>query len=214
MARSARPAPYPTARTCIAGSAPNSAASAVTRAAPVGVTSSPSTSAPVTGTPASSATVAGAGSGIRPWAASTKPRASGSGEHTTRSTPSSSKPVSTPTTSTMVSMPPNSCRWTRSGAVPWDRGLNLAQAAEDGRGAALDGGRDAARLHQGDDLRHVPLGGVIGHPHVDLERADTGPSAPAPPPARSRAGAARPDGCATPPRGRRRRAARRAACRR
>ena len=55
-----------------------------------------------------------------------------------------------------------------------DRGLHLAQAPEDGRGATLDGGRDAARLHQGDDLRHVPLGGVIGHPHLDLERADTG----------------------------------------
>ena len=102
----------------MAGSGPNSAASAVTSAAPVGVTSSPLTSAPVTGTPSKSATVAGAGSGRRPCAASTNPRASGSGEHTTRSTPNNSNPISTPTTSTMVSMPPNSCRCTRSGVVP------------------------------------------------------------------------------------------------
>ena len=66
MARCARPAPYPAARTVMAGSAPKRAASSVTSAAPVGVTNSPSTSAPVTGTPCRSATVAGAGNGSRP----------------------------------------------------------------------------------------------------------------------------------------------------
>ena len=67
-------------RASCAGAGRSASASAATSAAPVGVTSSSSISTPCTGAPRSSSSVAGAGSGRRPCAASTKPRPIGSGE--------------------------------------------------------------------------------------------------------------------------------------
>ena len=101
------------------GSGPKPSASAATSAAPVGVTSSSSISTPWIGAPRSSSSVAGAGSGSVPWAASTKPRPIGSGEHSTCSTFSDSSASATPTTSPIASIAPTSWKCTRSGSMPW-----------------------------------------------------------------------------------------------
>ena len=55
-----------------------------------------------------------------------------------------------------------------------DGGLHFPEAPEDGAGAALDGGRDRARLQQGGNFRQMPFGGVVGDPDLDLQRADAG----------------------------------------
>ena len=93
-------------------------ASAATIAAPVGVVSSPSTSSAASGTPRSSSPVAGAGIEQRPWAISTKPWPVGTGEQTTRSTPSKSKPIAEPTMSAIESTAPTSWKWTFSIVLP------------------------------------------------------------------------------------------------
>ena len=103
----------------MAGMGPKDSAREVSSAAPVGVTSSTSSSLPTTGTPSSRARVAGAGSGMRPWAPRTNPRPSGRGDAYTRSIPNSANPARVPMTSTIVSAPPSSCRWTSSSVVPW-----------------------------------------------------------------------------------------------
>ena len=106
-------------RASCAAAGRTSPASAATSAAPVGVTSSLSISTPCSGAPRSSSSVAGAGSGSRPCAASTKPRPTGSGEHTTRSMPSDSSASATPSTSPTASTAPTSWKCTRSGSTPW-----------------------------------------------------------------------------------------------
>ncbi len=62
-------------------------------AAPVGVTVSQATCAGTVGMPASSSSVAGAGSGRRPWADSTVPWPSATGEQVTRSIASRSRAI-------------------------------------------------------------------------------------------------------------------------
>ncbi len=96
----------------------------------MGVTSSSSESTPYSGAPSSSFSVAGAGSGSRPWSARTKPRPTGSGEQTTRSMPRLSSASATPHTSPSASTAPTSWKCTRSGVVPWMRASACARRSK------------------------------------------------------------------------------------
>src|SRR5260221_62107 len=91
-----------------------------TSAAPVGVTSSPDPSGPgLVLSPSSSFSVAGAGTGSAPCAASTVPSPVRSTPQRTSSTPSSDSPQMAPTTSRMASTAPTSLRWIFSIGTPW-----------------------------------------------------------------------------------------------
>ena len=108
------PIPYPIDRRDIAGR--SNLAPAARMAAPVGVTSSHSSSvaskiAPV---PSSTRTLAGAGSGIAPM----RPRGTGKADEKTWSTSRLRSSQKVPIRSTRVSAPPSSCRWTWSSGKP------------------------------------------------------------------------------------------------
>ena len=191
------------------------ATSAATSAAPVGVTSSTSSSTPTSGAPRSSSSVAGAGSGRRPWAASTKPRADGQrrAHHAARRR-SSSSASATPQTSPIASTAPDlvevdalrvdavhrpSATASRRKAS-WAREPRRAPAARRRRSArGWRPSRGAAGPRRRRTLTRVPAMPV---PHRPLRRRAPGPRR------RARRARARP-----PPRRRRRPAARPAACR-
>ena len=88
-------------------------------AAPVGVVSSPVMGPVVMGFPASSRAVAGAGTGISPWAQRTVPLPTATGDASTRVMPRRSTPHMAPTMSTMASSAPTSWKWMRSTVVSW-----------------------------------------------------------------------------------------------
>ena len=114
----------------MAGIGPHPVARAASRAAPVGVVSSNGSSVPWAGAPASSAAVAGAGTGMVPWAESTVPLPRATDDERTSSTPSTSRAAQVPITSTMLSMAPTSWKWTSAGATPWRRPSTSASASK------------------------------------------------------------------------------------
>ena len=71
------------------------------------------------GMPRSSSAVAGAGTLHSPWAMRIRPEPVGTGEATSRSTPSRSQPTAVPTMSAIESAAPTSWKWTFSIVVPW-----------------------------------------------------------------------------------------------
>src|SRR5438309_1817408 len=83
-----RLAPQPIRSTVIAGWSTHSLTTVVRMAAPVGVVSSERTDDGASGTPRSNSAVAGAGTGIRPWAHCTMPEPVGTARLVKRSTPS------------------------------------------------------------------------------------------------------------------------------
>src|SRR5205085_973279 len=133
------------------------------------------------GSPTSSATVAGAGSGMRPCAPRTVPPAGqGSAEARTSSTPSRARPTHVPTTSTMASSAPTSWKRTSSAGMPWTRpsasarGVNVRVAVvafvgvrrsqRRGGGAPLSAG--------GAHFAAEPLRDVAGQDDVHLRRGE------------------------------------------
>ena len=106
--------------------------------------------------------VAGAGTGIQPWAAWTQPLPSGSGEAKTRSTPSSARPATTPTTSTIASSAPTSWKWTWSAGMPWTAALGLGQQREDAHAALLHWRGERAALDDRAHVREVAVGLLLG----------------------------------------------------
>src|SRR6185295_14019227 len=112
------PAPYPTPSGRRVGSGPYPVACAVTRRAPVGVSSSPRP-LPYTGTPDTSCKVAGGGTGYTPCAIFTVPEPTLRGEARKRSTSSQPRPITEPTTSTIESTAPTSWKVTSSTSMPW-----------------------------------------------------------------------------------------------
>src|SRR5215204_2191116 len=86
-------------------------------AAPVGVVISIGSSVQRTGEPSRISSVAGPGTGRRPWAASTTPVPMGRGPQLTEAASSSSSATQLPTTSTIESTAPTSWKVTSSGAL-------------------------------------------------------------------------------------------------
>lgn len=115
------PKPHPTPSETICGMPPNDSAKWRTMATPVGVAISPSWSPENAGTPSSRMAVAGAGTGIVPWAHSTVPNPVQIGDATMRSGASLSMSMQVPTTSAMASSIPTSWKWTSPTGLPWTR---------------------------------------------------------------------------------------------
>lgn len=90
-----------------------------TTAAPVGVVYSPSRSPEYAGIPSRMREVAGAGTGMTPWAQVTWPNPVLSGEATTLSGDRRSISMQTPTTSATASSAPTSWKWTMFTGSPW-----------------------------------------------------------------------------------------------
>ena len=94
----------------------------------MGVVSSKGTSVPCVGAPASSPTVAGAGTGMRPWAERTMPVPVATLLACTSSMPSTPSAAQVPTTSMMLSMAPTSWKCTCDGGRLWSRPSTSARA--------------------------------------------------------------------------------------
>ena len=102
----------------IGGRGPYPSANSDTSSAPVGVRSSPAGPSPAyTGAPAINTAVAGAGTGIVPWAQATVPLPTLTAEATMRSAPNHSSAKTPPTMSMMESSAPTSCRCTFSTGI-------------------------------------------------------------------------------------------------
>lgn len=108
MSRSRCPTPTPVCSVAMAGAAVKRSARTDRMAAPVGVAVSAWTAPRVVGTPCKSSTVAGAGTGKRPWAQRTKPPPSSTGEAQTASTSRAWRQMAAPTMSTRASVAPTS----------------------------------------------------------------------------------------------------------
>ena len=129
----------------MAGIEPHVVTVAANRAAPVGVVSSATTSVPWMGAPDNRAMVAGAGTGIVPWADSTEPVPVATLAEPTSSMSSTSRAAQVPTTSTMLSIAPNSWKYTSSGGIPWRRPSTAARASKVSRTRrAIRSGKSAA----------------------------------------------------------------------
>ena len=108
-------------------------------AAPVGVVVSWGSSVQRTREPSRTSSVAGPGTGRRPWAARATPVPMGSGPQLTESASSSSSATQLPTTSTIESTAPTSWNVTSSGSSPWTapsataRRRKASSAREDAR---------------------------------------------------------------------------------
>ena len=102
------PAPMPTRSIVMAGASVYSVTTVVRIAAPVGVVNSPFTADGASGTPLSSSSVAGAGTGMTPWAHFTVPLPVGTDELVNFSTPNRSRPTAAPRMSAMLSSAPTS----------------------------------------------------------------------------------------------------------
>ena len=100
----------------------------------MGVVISPSIDDFGEGTPRNSWAVAGAGRGIRPWAALTQPRPGGTGLASYWSTPSKSRPTAEPTIPTIESTAPDFVKVDLGQVDPMHLGLGLAQLEKDAPG--------------------------------------------------------------------------------
>ena len=100
------------------GSGPKASINVARMAAPVGVVNSQAIADSASGISRSNSAVAGAGMLTSPWAIRTRPLPVGTGEATSRSTPSRSQPTAVPTMSAIESAAPTSWKCTFSTVTP------------------------------------------------------------------------------------------------